>query len=171
MTAVVCGRRRRDPGFNFQTALHTCVLGSAHRMRGSPDFPVGFPGRARGLSCLPEGGGAPKRRRSHWGTFCEGTPPALAGQARLPALHRGVLLRRHRARLVGSDQGEPFPRVRPCCHDLSPDLCALPQGQPSHRRRTNDVAPGTRVRATPAGATPAPSAERLRKTPSESETN
>ena len=38
----------------------------------------------------------------------------------------GVLIRRHRTRLTGSDQGEPFRRVRPCCHGPSPDLCALP---------------------------------------------
>jgi hypothetical protein len=58
---------------------------------------------ARVFLCLLEGGGAPERRRTR-GTFLEGAPPAACErQARLPALHRGDLLRDHRTYAIGPE--------------------------------------------------------------------
>jgi hypothetical protein len=39
--------------------------------------PVLFPSLRPDLLCLPEGGGAPKRRRQHWGTFGKAPRPPL----------------------------------------------------------------------------------------------
>ena len=81
-------------------------------------------------------------------------------RARLPALHCGDFLRCHRARLTGSDQGEPFRCSRPCCHGPSPVSLCHSRRHP-HRARSNDVAPGTRVTSPRLQAPhPAPSAKR-----------
>jgi hypothetical protein len=50
---------------------------------------------------------------NNWGTFAKAPRPSFAGQARLPALHRGVLIRRHpyKADWIGSG------RTLPSCPD------------------------------------------------------
>ena len=71
------------------TALHlrlrwARVFGSAQRMRGSPDFPVGFPGRAGFLSLPPVREAERRNGASNtWGTFAKA--PRLPCEAGAPS--------------------------------------------------------------------------------------
>jgi len=86
------------------------------------------------------------------GHLLRGTPPALArGRRAFPALHRGDLIRRHRARKTDRSRASPLPCSRPCFPrpfaGLAMPLKAAPSSGTVEWRRTWDADTTPRLQA------------------------